>query len=132
MHHSNYADGLPTLELGLDSTRADDLRKLAALTGQKVPTRKDQLIAIIIRHLAGERLRTVWEGLDDLQRAAVAETVHSPSSQFEDSRFRAKYGQVPNWGSGKHSYDRIPTALCFFFHGNRVMPDDLRARRLTF
>jgi hypothetical protein len=132
MHHSNYEDGLPTLELGLDSINMDELKKLAALTGQKVSGKKADIIAIVVRQLAGERLRAVWEALDELQRAAVAETVHSLSSQFEGGRFRAKYGQDPNWGSREHSYDHKPSALCLFFYGNKVMPDDLKARLMTF
>ena len=34
---------------------------------------KEDMAALIVQHLAGERLRTAWEGLDDVQRAAVAE-----------------------------------------------------------
>src|SRR5216683_3229890 len=55
-----YTDeGLPTLELALDSMNAEELRKLAALTGQKVPSRKGDIAALIVQHLAGERLHTV-------------------------------------------------------------------------
>jgi hypothetical protein len=61
-------EGLPTLELALDSMAAEELRKLAALTGQKVPSRKGDMAALIVQYLAGERLHTVWEGLDELQR----------------------------------------------------------------
>src|SRR5450759_2905326 len=89
---------IPTLELALDSMNADQLKKLAALTGQKVPSRKADIAALIVQHLAGDRLRTAWEGLDELQRAAVAEAVHSPSSQFYSGQFRAKYGRDPDWG----------------------------------
>jgi len=132
MYHNNYEDELPTLELALDSVNLGELKKLAALTGQKVSGKKADIIAIIVRHLAGERLRAAWEGLDELQRTAVAETVHSLSSQFEDARFRAKYGRDPNWGAGEHGYHRIPSALCLFFYRNKVMPEDLKARLLAF
>jgi hypothetical protein len=132
MGYYDEEDGIPTLALGLDSKNADELRKLAALTGQKVSGKKADIVAIIVRHLSGERLRAAWEGLDELQRAAVAETAHSLSSQFEDGRFRAKYGQDPNWGTGEHSYAYKPSALCLFFCRNRVMADDLKARLLEF
>src|ERR1035437_3678609 len=100
---------IPTLELALDSMNADELRKLVALTGQKAPGRKGDMAALIVQHLAGERLRTVWEGLDELQRAAVAEAVHSPSSQLNAGLFRAKYGGDPDWGTaGESSYDHKP------------------------
>jgi hypothetical protein len=78
---------------------AEDLKRLGALTGERLPTRKADLAQVIIRHLEGERIRSVWQCLDEIQRAAVAEVVHSRSPQFFSDRFRAKYGQVPNWGS---------------------------------
>jgi hypothetical protein len=122
-----------TLQLALDSMNAEELRKLVALTGQKAPTRKGDMAALIVQHLAGERLRTVWDGLDELQQAAVAEAAHSPSSQFYSGQFRAKYGRDPKWVSeGKTTYDRKPTALCFFLYRNHVLPVDLKARLLKF
>ena len=109
---------------------ADDLKKLAALTGERAPSRKPDMIDVIHRHLEGERLRTVWEGLDELQRAAVAEVVHSPSDYFSASRFRAKYGQDPNWGS-KENYRYNPSPLGFFFYSG-IMPPDLKRRLEAF
>src|SRR5258708_34447206 len=89
-------EGLPTLELALDSMTAEELRKLAALTGQKVPSRKGDMAAFIVQYLAGEGLHDGWEGLDDFQRAAVAEAVHSPTSTFVACRCREKYGRDPD------------------------------------
>ena len=126
-------EGLPTLELALDSMTAEELRKLAALTGQKVPSRKGDMAAFIVQYLAGERLHAVWEGLDDLQRAAVAEAVHSPSSQFNAGLFRAKYGRDPDWGSASESgYGRKPSSLRFFLYKGGVIPADLKAQLLKF
>src|ERR1039457_1298649 len=122
-----------TLQLALDSMNAEELRKLVALTGQKAPTRKRDMAALIVQHLAGERLRTVWDGLDESQQAAVTEAAHSPSSQFYSGQFRAKYGRDPEWVSeGKTTYDRKPTALCFFLYRNHLLPADLKARLLKF
>ena len=88
---------------------------------------------MIVRHLGGERLHAVWQGLDELQRAAVAEVVHSRSTQFLVDRFRAKYGRDPNWGSAdKYGYNRSPSPLCFFFYGSNVMPADLKERLKAF
>lgn len=78
MKRYNVDGGIPTLKLALSEfMNSDDLKKLAALTKEKLPTRKADLAAVIMRHLDGERLRTVWQCLDELQRAAVAEVVHS-------------------------------------------------------
>lgn len=126
--------GIPTLAKALfEFMNVDDLKRLAGLTKARLPTRKADLAAVIVQHLEGERLREVWQGLDELQRAAIAEVVHSDSPQFNADRFRAKYGQDANWGAtDKHAWDRKPSGLCFFFYGNDVMPDDLRARLKAF
>ena len=60
---------IPTLNSALGGCTGDDLRKVAVLTGGKPPSRKADIAAVIVRHLAGERLRTVWQGLDELQQA---------------------------------------------------------------
>ncbi len=129
-----YSDGrIPTLEVALtEHMNVGDLKKLAKYTNQNIPTRKADIAAVIKRFLDGERLKSVWQGLDDLQRAAVAEVVHSSSTHFLADRFVAKYGRSPNWGStDKYGYPRMPSPLAFFFYGG-VMPDDLKARLKTF
>jgi XPB/Ssl2-like helicase family protein len=132
-YNDDQEEGVPTLQLALDSMTADELRKLVALTGQKVPSRKADMAALIVQHFVGERLRTGWESLDELQRAAVAEAVHSPSSRLNGRLFRAKYGRDPDWGSAdKLGYDRKPTRLCLFLYKRGIVPADLKARLLKF
>jgi hypothetical protein len=125
--------GIPTLEAALsEHMNADEIRKLATLTREKLPTRKADLAAVITRHLEGDGLRTIWQCLDELQRAAVAEVVHSGSSRFVADRFRAKYGRDPFWGSlNRYRRDERPSPLCFFFYDG-VMPDDLKERLKAF
>lgn len=125
--------GIPTLEVALtEHMNADGLKNLAKHTNQKIPTRKADVAAAIIRYLDGEGLKTVWQGLDDLQRAAVAEVVHSGSTRFHANQFAAKYGRSPNWGAAdKYGYRRNPSPLAFFFYGG-VMPDDLKVRLEAF
>ena len=134
MKRYHAGGGIPTLEVALsEHMNSDDLKKLAALRKEKLPTRKADLAAVIRQHLDGERLRTVWQGLDALDRAAVAEVVHSSSTQFPADRFLAKYGRGPNWGTAdEYGHHRSPAALGFFFYGNGVMPDDLKARLTAF
>ena len=117
MKRYNIDDGIPTLAVALsEHMNADALRKLAALTGGPVPTRKAELADLIASHLGGNRLRTVWQSLDEMQKAAVAEVVHSPGTQFPADRFQAKYGRAPGWASpNTYRRDERPTALRFFF-----------------
>src|SRR5437867_4502240 len=125
--------GIPTLEAALfEHMNSDDLRRLGALTKQKLPSRKAGLAAVIMRHLEGDRLQTVWQSLDELQRAAVAEVVHSGGTYFPADQFRAKYGSDPVWeSSGENRYWRNPSPLRFFFYGG-VMPEDLKKRLMAF
>jgi len=127
-------EGIPTLTKALfEYMNADEIKKLARLIGSRVPTRKAELVEHIVRHLEGDRLRTVWQGMDELQRAAVAEVVHSEGTMFHSDRFRAKYGRLPAWGSiDAYRRDEEPTPLRFFFYGNAVMPDDLKKRLEAF
>jgi hypothetical protein len=75
--------GIPTLAVALsEHMTAGELRKLASLTGGPVPTRKAERAEVIARHLAGPGLRTAWDSLDELQKAAVAEVVHARGTQF--------------------------------------------------
>jgi hypothetical protein len=133
MRYSLTEGDIPTLKLALtDYMTVEQIRPLAALTGVKLPTGKLDLAAVILRHLEGERLRTVWQGLDELQRAAVAEVVHSPLAQFVAGRFRAKYGRDPDWGAAdRYGSNRSPSKLCFFFYRN-IMPADLKERLKAF
>ena len=89
--------GIPTLAVALaEHMNADDLKVLATLTKTRAPTRKAELVEHILQYLDGDRLRAVWQGLDDLQKAAVAEVVHSSDTTFPAARFRAKYGRLPD------------------------------------
>jgi hypothetical protein len=126
--------GIPTLAVALsEHMSAEELKNLARLTREKLPTRKADFAAVIMRHLDGERLRTVWQCLDELERAAVAEVVYSGSTRFLADRFRAKYGRDPNWGqTDKSGYHHPPSPLGFFFYDDGVMPVDLKARLKEF
>lgn len=125
---------IPTLDIALsDGVTAAELKKLAALTDEKMPTRKADIAAVIKRRLDGDGLRTLWQGLDPIQRAAVAEVVHSNSTAFQATQFRAKYGCDPNWGTEERfGYNRKPSALRLLFYGDGVIPDDVAARLKAF
>ncbi len=126
--------GIPALEIALSEyMKVDELKMLAGLTRKKLPARKADIAAVITRHLAGEGLRKTWQCLDELQRAAVAEVVHSSSTRYPAERFYAKYGRDPDWGAlDKYGRHLRQSTLGFFFYGNGVMPADLKARLEAF
>ena len=130
-------DSIPTVQAALEGLRVDELKQLVALLADgRPPTRKPELIAALCSRLdRDEVLQELWQRLDETQRAAVAEVVHSPSSTFDSSRFQAKYGREPEWGT-LHSWssrsDAGPSLLQAFFCGRRTMPEDLRRRLRAF
>jgi hypothetical protein len=129
-------DWIPTVSDALSSINVPGLKQLAALVSSgPLPTRKAELIALVNARLEHDRvLREIWERLDDIQRAAVAEVVHGHSPRLEHERFLAKYGRSPDFGTldGHSRGSAKPTTLRLFFFGGLTMPDDLRDRLRAF
>ncbi len=129
---------IPTVAEAVNRHTVEELKTFCALlpTSEK-PTRKGELVALILRHLEGECLRALWARLDETQQAAVSETIHATQGRFLAERFRAKYGRAPNWGSSRDSigyiygYKKEPSLLCLFIYQDQL-PDDLRARLREF
>jgi len=111
----------------LESYTVPVLRGLAGLLDRGLPTRKAELVSLILEHLQDPlRLRQLWAELDERQQAAVAETVHSASGQLDGAAFRAKYGADPHWGRiSRWGLIEDPSPLCLFICSGR-MPRDLR------
>jgi len=125
--------GPETLSEFLNGFTVPELKKLGGLLASGLPTRKAELVAFIrTRMESAERLRQLWERLDRLQQAAVAEAVHSLFSAFDPDLFRAKYGEDPSWGERtKYGEMKSPSLLCLFLYGTSV-PRDLKERLLAF
>ena len=91
--------------------------------------------AELVNGIAGQiqdNLEKIWQKLDRLQKAAVAEVVHSDDNNYRDKSFVAKYGQQPNWGTGdRYSRHGQPSRLCLFFY-LKLMPADLKQALLAF
>ncbi len=128
-----------TLADALGAFRVRDLKALAKLVSAERPGRKVDLIAAITAAMAGGALRESWSRLDELQRAAVAEAVHSGHGRFDADAFRAKYGGDPDWGrlpedsrlyhpSGTPRPKKTPAWLRLFIPDRLNLPGDLRER----
>ena len=133
-YYQNYDTSFATINEALSKYTVDQLKLLIAnLSTDKKPTRKGDLIALIAEHLHGQNMRFLWDKLDSLQQAAVAEVVHSPDSHFYENRFRAKYGQSPNFGTRHSHYNALKTISTlglFIYHSG--MPLELKERLQSF
>jgi hypothetical protein len=136
------APRLATLAEALNLLTVDELKTRAALlpTAER-PTRKDELIKLIVRYLTGGGLRELWEQLDEMQRNAVRETLHSSEGFFNAQRFNAKYGTLPEFGGKGERWTRgkPPTPLRLFLHGTfrnssgaLLIPEDLQRELRKF
>ena len=124
-----------TLEELLNVRVVDELKNLARLlTGAKLPTRKAEIIAVIVREMT-EYTRDYWDLLDDLQQKAVAEALYAP--WFDEDGFFAKYGENPDWGKDPAWYNRNrePSLLNLFILSDKsygyagrqkMVPEDLK------
>jgi hypothetical protein len=135
MPYYSQIERIPTLLEALNQHTVDVLKKLAGLLpGGKSPTRKAELVDYIHQSLEGSTLMRLWGQCDRLQQAAIAETVHSTTSdRYEKIRFVSKYHESPSWGTARYAYgsDFKPTALDLFFY-NSIMPQDLKQRLRGF
>lgn len=123
-----------TVSEALSGLTVDDLKKhLALLPTAEKPARKPELVAEIARYLEGDALRKLWEQLDETQRTAVSEIVHSLDGLFRAERFQARYGRQPDWGTrDQWGYNRTPSLLCLFIYRDGLMPTELQERLKAF
>lgn len=127
--------------------RNDDLTyRLKLLEVKPKHTRKAELIDAMETSLAGKGLRVIWKSLSDLEQAAVAEACYAPDLAYDESRIRAKYGDVPLFckpPEGDNSYrssrwdSKHATRLNLLIYTSRdcrerIVPADLASRLREF
>lgn len=82
---------IATLAEVLDILTVDELKKrVALLPTVERPTRKADLVALIAQHLDGERLRALWDRLDETQKQAVSEAIYAADGMFHAEKFQAQ------------------------------------------
>ena len=133
MPRKQIVDIIATIQQALETQTVDNLKKFCALLSNNLKlTRKADLVTAILPHLEGKKLQKIWQQLDELQKAAVAEVVHSAGNDYRADAFVAKYGQKPNFGKGdRYSYAYQPSLLSLFFYQG-VMPSDLKQNLKAF
>jgi hypothetical protein len=142
MVRSSNPTQLTTLTEALSFRTVDELKALLQLLPITArPTRKAELVSTIADYLQGSGLKQLWQELDALQQAAVAEAVHITHGEYQAEQFRAKYGQSPKWGDRStsfYSFRRQPAKLDLFFYRSstygpsHLMPADMQAQLRSF
>jgi hypothetical protein len=132
---------LKTVKEGLNFRTVDELKKLIQLLPiHEKPTRKAELVNTLGDYLLGPGLKKLWQELDELQQAAVAEAVYLTQGCFQPEQFRAKYGASPQWHehSSFYSNKRPAAKLDLFFYptsnygASNLLPEDLRLKLQAF
>lgn len=124
-----------TLAILLNLMTVDNLKQLAVhLPVEKKITRKAEFIKLISSFLLGEQLQQLWQQLDPIQQSAVGETLYNYGGEFYPARFKAKYGNLPNFTLDKKSsygrYEHITSVLgklrLLMFSGDRYSNSNLK------
>jgi hypothetical protein len=124
---------VPNIQQALEAKTVDELKKLYALllSDQKL-SRKADLVTAILQEIEGAKIQKIWQRLDEMQKNAIAEVVHSSGNNYRADSFAAKYGQKPNFGTGDRYSSRYQPSLLRLFFYQGVMPYDLKQTLTTF
>lgn len=120
-----------TLEAALEQMSADELRHLVGQVSSEKPRRKAEMVTAIARAMEGPGLQTLWQRLDAIDQAAVAEMVHSSALILDEEVFGAKYGRAPRWVEKTSVHSFRPLLLSVFLPGKQL-PESLRPRLKSF
>jgi hypothetical protein len=123
-----------TVRETLSRLTVDELKALLALVRGPVQARKAELVEQLAAVLESPReVRALYEGLDDLARKTVQEATHDPLGVWHQKRFAAKYGGLPDLGTGgRYQHQQKPAELRLFFPRDPVLATDLRATLRAF
>ncbi len=125
------------IDAALEDAAFDVVKALAKKLGLTPKSRKksDAVAEIIpLLHNTNKAVK-IFLSLDNLQQKAVAEAVFHQRNEFDDGRFKTKYGGNPSFGSKINSYDIEPTLLCLFIYSDeygKFIPQDLAAKIKPF
>ncbi len=126
------------LDESLQSLTVDLLKqRLKLLDTSERPTRKADLAAVIHAHMLSPRCREYFQRLDELEKKAVAEAVHAWGGDFDATRFKAKYDEVPEYFVNRsYGYQRsrpppYKGLMPLFFYSGSI-PGDLRELLIPF
>lgn len=117
-----------SLSQALNQLTIEQLKPLLKLVSKQAqPTRKSELVAAISKVFSNDGVQTIWQQLDTLQQAAIAETLYAPTGYFDEQKFQAKYGELPDFGTTSNRYHFTPSLLATIIHPlQRFIATDLQ------
>jgi hypothetical protein len=110
--------------------KVDALRKLAKIVCNGMPSRKADIVDAICRVMLGRHLKSWFDKLGSIEKAAVQEGVFAPDGRLDATQFKAKYqqalppGRSRGWGADGD--------LVELFIVSRRVPADLREKLAAF
>ena len=124
-----------TLKEALRSLTVIELKqRCGQIPGLRTGNIKDSLVNGLAGYLLSDALATLVAGLTELERNAIAETVHNWDGRFSAVAFKAKYEALPSFFTydpydwlSRRGKDSQPSALKLLFYSNTI-PTDLAAR----
>ncbi len=88
----SQAPTLPNVEQSLTNMTVDELKWYAVVVATKVPTRKADLIRLLVQALTSPaEVRRLWDQLSPVQQSVVAEIVHALAGRYDPQVIAAKY-----------------------------------------
>jgi hypothetical protein len=120
----------------LEDSNSNTVKNLAKQLNLTPKSRKktDAVIEMLPFFEDSGKLNEIWNKLDNMQQKAVAEAVYHKEYEFDEGRFKAKYGQKPNFGK-KVDYSFTSSFLCLFIFADEVgsfVPADLALNLKSF
>ena len=112
----------------------NELKPLVNLIAARAEGRKADLVEALAKTFENPtRVRALYDGLDAVGKRALEEAAHDPNGLLNLKRFRAKYGDSPDFGGdGRVRNQPGPTMLSLFFPRYLVLPVDLQETLLAF
>jgi len=111
-----------TVSQSFDKVNLETLRPLAKFVSPDAPTRKMDIVPYLTKtFLREDEVRRIYESLNPLAKSAIQEAVADPMGELDSKQFRAKYRELPNFGTRE-----APTRLNLFFPVGWSLPVDLR------
>ncbi len=126
-----------TVKRALEREGHDTVKRLGELLAVKPKSRrKVDIVEAILPYFEDSKLLDIFNRLDETQKKAVAEAVYHPKNEFDDGRFKAKYGAAADFGKPREMYGE-PTAtfLRLFIYRDEVsqfVPADLSEKLKNF